>query len=122
MHTRDGRRDLRRGAVLLAIGFWLLAGTLGGARFSPGHSWPMLLVLIGVALALTPNCRHGRRSGILLIAWGALAWVATHGTWGLGWKSVGPLLLVTVGALLIWSAIAEQRDGGRRAVSGGDDA
>lgn len=121
MSSRDGRRDLRRGALLLAIGFWLLAGTLAGPQLAPGRSWPLLLVLIGGALALTPSHRHGRRPGVLLIAWGTLAWVAEHRLWGLEWRSVGPLILVTIGVLLVWTSILDQRDRPRRFLHGEGD-
>lgn len=121
MSRRDGRRDLRRGALLLAVGIWLLVGTLIGGRLSPGNSWPLLLILLGVAFALTP-CRErgGRRFGVLLASWGALAWIAENRIWGLEWHSIGPLVMVTVGILLIWSSIQRQQDGGRAPSPGGD--
>lgn len=110
-HRRDRSpgRDIRRGAVLLAIGAWLLLGTLGDPARDYGRSWPVLLVFLGIAFLLTPVGDGGRRPGPSLIVIGALCWIAVEGAWGLDWHSVWPLFLVLAGAGLVWRAIEEQR-------------
>lgn len=118
----DGGRDLRRGAALVAVGLWLLLGTMGGPRLDYGESWPLLLVFLGIAFLATPVAGRGRRPGPLLIAWGALCWVAVHQLWGLGWDSIWPLILVAVGASLVWSAVVEERRSSDSPSRGGVDA
>jgi len=109
---RGNREELRKGLILLAVGTWLLANTLEIGGLDYGDSWPLLLILIGLAITFTPS--RGRRScrgaeGPILILWGTLAWIATHQLWGLGWGSVWPLVVVAIGVSIIWHAVADQR-------------
>jgi ABC-type Fe3+-siderophore transport system permease subunit len=113
---RGGRGELRKGLILLAVGLWFLANTLEVGGLDYESSWPLLLILIGVAMTAAP--RAGRRAccsaqGPVLILWGALAWIATHHVWGLSWTSVWPLALVAIGVGIVWRAVAEQLDLGR---------
>ena len=100
------RGHLRRGAILVAVGLWLLVSTPGIGGFDYSDSWPLLLVFIGFALVLFPNRCDGRVTGVSLIAWGGLMYVAVHGLWGFNWANVWPLVLVVVGAGITWRALA----------------
>ena len=105
------QRDLRKGLILLAVGSWFLANTLELGGLDYGSSWPLLLILIGLAITVTPAA--GRRAswsaeGPILILWGVLAWIATHQLWGLSWGTVWPLALVAIGVAMVWRAVAEQ--------------
>jgi len=119
-----GREELRKGMILLAVGLWLLVNTLdiGGLDF--GGSWPLLLILIGLAITFSPSggrrvCRSGQ--GPLLILWGSLAWIAMHQLWGLTWGTVWPLLVVAIGLSIVWRAIVDQRPRTHPDSTGEDD-
>jgi hypothetical protein len=124
--TDPSRNQLRKGLVLLAVGGWLLLNTVGPFDLAGGwflintgpfylayhNSWPILMILIGLAITIAPNekeLRRGVRPGIFLIAWGVLAWIAERGLWGFSWSTVWPLFLVCAGLAIAWGAIAEQR-------------
>lgn len=106
----EERGELRKGMILLAVGIWFLVNTLGIGGLAYDHSWPLLLILIGLAITLTPH--RGRvccgAPGPIMILWGALAWIAIHQLWGLSWGTVWPLILVAVGVSIAWRAVAEQ--------------
>lgn len=106
----EHREELRKGLILLAVGIWFLVNTLGIGGLDYSDSWPLLLILIGLAITVTPRGRRicSGMPGPVLILWGALAWIATRQLWGLSWGTVWPLALVAIGAAIAWNAIAEQ--------------
>jgi hypothetical protein len=111
--TNDRNRELRKGFIMLAVGTWFLANTLDLFDLSFDRSWPLLLILIGLAMTLAPNteeCRRGM-SGVMLMIWGALFWVVVQGLWGFNWSNIWPLFVVGAGLNIVWRAIAEQRRG-----------
>lgn len=105
-----GGEELRKGLILLAVGLWLLVNTLGIGGLDYGDSWPLLLILIGLALTFTRG--RGRRccggQGPILIFWGSLAWIAIQQHWGLTWSTIWPLVVVAIGLSIVWRAIADQ--------------
>ena len=107
---RENHEELRKGMVLLAVGIWLLVNTLGIGGLDYGESWPLLLILIGLAITFAPS--RGRLlcgpQGPILILWGALAWIAIHQLFGLTWGTVWPLVLVAIGLSIVWRAVADQ--------------
>ena len=109
------RSDMRRGGIVVAVGLWLLASSLNIGGLDHSNSWPLLLVLIGVALAAVPRGRKGRFPGVILIAWGALAAIAVNRLWGFGWSNIWPLFLVVIGLEMVVNAISEQRRPSSRA-------
>ena len=131
----EGRRDLRKGLILLAVGTWFLLNTLGiweriaevgWNRAQVGNvvlgyhsSWPLLMILIGVAMTIAPDSCGRRSPGPLLIGWGALCWVAMTGLWGFHWSSIWPLVLVLVGLSIVWNSLQTQKNR-RRPVKGGN--
>ena len=112
--TNDRNRELRKGFIMLAIGIWFLANKLDLFDLSYDTSWPLLLILIGLAMTLAPNikerCNRGA-SGVMLMIWGALFWVAVQGLWGFTWNNAWPIFVVGAGLDITWRAIAEQRRG-----------
>ncbi len=110
----EARADFRRGGILVAVGLWLLATTLHIGGLNWINSWPLLLILIGVVIMIFPQGRKGPISGVLLIAWGALAAIAVNGLWGFGWFNIWPLFLIVVGVEMVINAIVAQRRPTRR--------
>lgn len=108
---RKTRSELRKGLILLAVGIWFLVNTLeiGGLHY--GESWPLLLILIGLAITFTPSSRRRlccEAEGPVLVLWGALAWIAIHRVWGISWGTVWPLVIVAIGLSIVWRAVADQ--------------
>lgn len=113
MRSRDQHsRELRRGLTLLAVGGWFLLNTLGVFDLDYHRSWPLLLILIGLAMTIAPSGRErcrGVRPGVFMMAWGALAWIAESHLWGFGWNNIWPLFLVGAGLAIVWRALSDQR-------------
>jgi hypothetical protein len=109
--SNDRNRELRKGFIMLAVGIWFLANTLDLFGLSYGDSWPLLLILIGLAMTLAPRTEEScdRMSGVILMAWGFLFWTVTHSLWGFTWTNVWPLFVVGAGLNIVWRALAEQR-------------
>lgn len=108
---RRTRSELRKGLILLAVGIWLLVNTLQIGGLDYGDSWPLLLILIGLAITFTPASRRRVCCGMegpVLILWGSLAWIAIHRLWGIGWDNVWPLVIVAIGLSIVWRAVADQ--------------
>jgi hypothetical protein len=119
MDVKDNE-ELRKGLILLAVGTWLLFNTLGLFGLAYHRSWPLLLILIGLAMTIAPKRSErcsGVRSGVFLMAWGVLAWVATSSLWGFGWDNIWPLFLIGLGLSIVWKAVNEQRRKGAAARS-----
>ena len=109
--TNDRKRELRKGFIMLAVGTWFLANTLDLFGLSYDSSWPLLLILIGLAMTIAPKVEEDckRTSGVILMLWGSLFWVVTQGLWGFTWTNIWPLFVVGAGLNIVWRAIAEQR-------------
>ena len=107
---RSDRREVRRGAILVVVGVWLLLASmrLWGATYA--NSWPLLMVGIGLVNTVFPSASdRGRLGGLMLMVWGGLFWIAVKGLWGFGWSNIWPLVLVVVGGEMVVTAIAAQR-------------
>ena len=123
--------ELRQGLILLAVGTWFLFNTIGLFGLAYHRSWPLLLILIGLATTIAPKpserCGGVRSavyiwpSGVFLMAWGALAWVATSRLWGFGWGNIWPLFLIGLGLSIVWKAVNEQRRKGAALNLGSDE-
>ena len=107
--SKSNRRSIRVGAILIAVGIWSLINQLGIDGIWFGSSWPLILVLIGLAMAIVPSPSEGRREGIMLMVWGGLFWIAVHQLWGLGWSTIWPMFLVALGLELIWQALSRRQ-------------
>jgi hypothetical protein len=66
--------------------------------------WPLLLVGLGLARILGGCCARERRGGIWLLAIGL--WFALNEFTVLRYHDTWPLLLVAVGGLIVWDAVA----------------
>lgn len=124
MSSRDQHSgELRKGLILLAVGGWFLLNTLGAFDLAYQRSWPLLLILIGLAMTIAPDrreCFRGVRPGVFVMAWGALAWIAESRLWGFGWNNIWPLFLVCAGLAMVWRALGGERRAPSTPESGSD--
>ena len=108
LSSAETRRKRSGGLVLTVVGVWLLLNTLGILGLDWSESWPLLLILIGVAKMLIPDdCR--RSSGLELILFGVWAFLNVFEVWGLHWSNSWPIALVIAGLFIIWKALTERR-------------
>lgn len=66
--------------------------------------WPLVMVGFGVSKIAGACCANCRRSGFWLLGIGL--WFTLNQFTSLGYHDTWPLLLVLVGALLMWDAVA----------------
>ena len=116
---RSERSDIRRGAMLVGVGGWLLIVSLGIGDLSYSSSWPLLLIIFGLIRTILPSEDRGRMSGVMLMAGGTIAWIATNRLWDFGWVSIWPLFVVFAGVEIVWSALRDPRGRRRRQESRG---
>ncbi len=91
----------------LVFGLMLIVGgivlTLNGLDIAYVFGlWPLILVGLGISRILDACCAERRRSGAWLLAIGS--WCALNEFTALRYRDTWPLLLVAVGALIIWDA------------------
>jgi len=98
------------GGLLLIIGTALLLDNLDIIYIGDlWNHWPFIVVAIGIGKVLEAGDAKGRRDG---------AWLAFIGLWlyasvfhflGLSFSTSWPLLLVGIGASMIWDSIIKSR-------------
>jgi hypothetical protein len=99
--TSEGRRFVF-GIVLVLGGLVLLANRLDIFHFFA--LWPLFIVGLGLAKIVGACCGRQRRNGIWLVAFGV--WFSINEFTSLGYHHTWPLILVAVGGMLAWDAMA----------------
>jgi hypothetical protein len=95
-------RHVAFGAVLIVIG---LLAVLNGRDIGYAFTmWPLILVGFGLARVVAGCCARDRRSGAWLLVFGG--WFALNRFTVLGYHDTWPLLVVAIGAMIAWDAIA----------------
>jgi len=111
VRTQDAPPSPLLGLVLALVGLAWLAENLG---VEPGHvlgslwPWPLLLLILGVAL-LAGGRPHSVGRGVALIGAGLLVWASrAHLLPVPFWHVVAPALLAAAGGLLLWRSISRR--------------
>ena len=105
----EDRRQRGSALVLTSVGVWMLVNTLELFGLDWGDSWPLLLILIGGAKLIAPDC--GRRSsGLLMLLIGVWASLNVFELWGLYWENSWSIALIIVGLFIVWKALFERQD------------
>ena len=71
--------------------------------------WPLILIGMGIVRMVQPQASRRRGSGLWMILIGSWLLIGTLGLFGLDYGSSWPLLIVAVGAGMIWEALSRQR-------------
>ncbi len=95
-------RQVILGVLFVAGGVILLLHQLN--IFYVFGLWPLLIVGLGVSRLLGACCAHGRRDGLWLLAIGL--WLSLNEFTALRYRDTWPLLLVAIGGLIAWNAMA----------------
>jgi hypothetical protein len=99
--TSEGRRFVF-GIVLVLGGLVLLVNRLD--IFHVFALWPLFIVGLGLAKIVCACCGRQRRNGIWLLAFGV--WFSINEFTSLGYHHTWPLILVAVGGMMAWDAMA----------------
>jgi predicted membrane protein len=95
------------GALIAVIGLALLVDNL---NIFPGirlyRFWPIILVVIGL---MNIACRSGRFFGVILLILGAMFQLNELGYAHFGWNQIWPIVLISVGLLVMWSSLEARR-------------
>ncbi len=100
-HQAQVRRSVF-GGMLVTAGVLLLI--FHRDIFSAFALWPLVPVGLGLARVLGGCCAHCRREGLWFLAIGL--WFALNEFTVLRYHDTWPLLLVAIGALITWDAVA----------------
>ena len=109
------------GVVVIAMGVLFLLDNLGIWDFHGViRFWPMMFVLVGAIKMADTGSPNGRFLGAVLILVGATMTLNRFGFFYLSWRTVWPLLLILLGGMVVFKAIAGRRMMGRPLKDGDD--
>ncbi|TFW33385.1 LiaI-LiaF-like domain-containing protein [Massilia horti] len=98
------------GVLVVAIGVLFLLDNFGFVDFSYVLGfWPLVFIVIGVVKLFDTSSPNGYVIGIVLIALGLTMVLNRLGWFYLSWRMVWPLLLIAIGALLVFRATVGRR-------------
>jgi predicted membrane protein len=93
------------GVAVIALGCLFLLENLGILDFDYTlQFWPVLLILAGALKLSQSSDTRSRVVGGVLIAFGATLILKSTGLLHVGWRTLGPLLLIAVGLLVIFKS------------------
>ncbi len=95
-------RRIVMGLMFVAAG--LLLTIEGRSIFQIGSLWPLLFIVPGLGRIIGACCPGHRRGGYWLLGLGL--WFALNEYTALGYHHTWPLLLVFVGGMVAWEAVA----------------
>ena len=110
MDSNTARVNLGRvviGAAFLVWGLLLTLNQIGVTyvqRVGVGALWPLILVALGIGKVAGCDSRRGLRSGMWLLVMGL--WFALNEFTVFGYHDTWPLLVVAVGAMMVWDVMA----------------
>ncbi len=104
----DGEKGRHRGSgmVTMLVGCWLLINTLGLFDLTYRDSWPLLVILLGLARLFAAS---GRGFGVVMILVGAWFLARNLGVWDVELNKVWPILIIVVGISIVWKALTTGR-------------
>jgi len=95
------------GAIIAVIGLGLLVDNLNiFPAFRLYQFWPLILVAAGI---MNIACRSARVFGVILLMLGVLFQLSEFGILHFGWAQLWPVVLISVGILVMWSSLEARR-------------
>jgi predicted membrane protein len=113
------------GALVIGLGLLFLLDNLNVVDFHDAYRfWPVVFIVFGVARISDTRTPNGMITGGVLIVIGLMLTLRGLGFVYFSWRTIWPLLLMVVGAGVIYKAIAGRRERADTVVSmkEGDDA
>jgi predicted membrane protein len=109
--TRSVPSQVVLGVLVIAMGLLFLLDNLGVIDFRRALAfWPMVFIIAGVVKLFDTSSRNGHVVGVVLIAVGVTMMLHRFGFFYLSWETMWPLLLIGLGALVVYRAIAGRRE------------
>jgi len=97
------------GMVLITLGVLFTLNNVGYIDISSlWRFWPLILIALGITRMIQPEVQRRRSSGVWLVMIGSWLLIGSLGLFGLGYGSAWPLLIVAVGAGMIWESLSRQ--------------
>ncbi len=104
MGSRNASR-LFAGLVIIVLGGLALLDNFGVIRIHDvWRFWPLLLIAVGLARLLRPRGSPGRFAGVIFFAVGLWLLLENLDLWPYSLRDLWPLLVILLGAWLVWSA------------------
>jgi predicted membrane protein len=98
------------GYVLIVIGILFTLENLGVIEnYQLWEFWPVILILVGIAHVFRPGRQGQRVWGFLEIGFGAFFLLRTLGVFWISFWKIGPVMMVAIGAYLIYEAFGPGR-------------
>jgi predicted membrane protein len=98
------------GVLVIVIGMLFLLDNLGIIDFRHALAfWPLAFILAGVIKLFDTSSRNGYVVGAVLIAVGVTLMLNRLGFVYLSWRTLWPVLLIAMGALVVYRAVAVRR-------------
>jgi predicted membrane protein len=98
------------GLILMGIGVIFLLGNMG---YLDVHKvvtfWPVILIIFG-AVKIAESRDHGRTAGIFWVVTGLLFLLGSFGIIRMTVRELWPVLLIGIGALVLWRAALVRRE------------
>lgn len=110
------------GILVVAIGVLFLLDNFGIVDFGYVLGfWPLVFIVVGVVKLFDTSSANGYVLGIVFIAIGLTMVLNRLGWFYLSWRMVWPLLLIAVGALLVFRAAVGRRQAAPLKEAAGED-
>jgi hypothetical protein len=104
---RGAQGQVVLGVLVIALGLLFLLDNLGLIELGRVLAfWPLLIVVLGIVKLVDTDSSNDKVLGIVLIALGATLLLNRLGYFYFTWHMTWPLLLIALGALLVYRAAA----------------
>jgi predicted membrane protein len=104
------------GMVVIGLGLLFLLDNLGFLDFEYTlHFLPMLLAVFGVLKIVQARSTQGVAVGALMVVGGTLLTLRSLGFLFISWRTLWPLILIAVGAGVVYRSVMAQRESTRPA-------
>ncbi|HYR43516.1 MAG TPA: DUF5668 domain-containing protein [Terriglobia bacterium] len=103
-------KHLAAGVIFLVIGAVFLLGNMGYLDVREVFAyWPLILIVFGVVRIVESREDYGQTAGIFWVVVGLLFLLGSFGIIRLAFHELWPVLLIGVGALMLWRAALARR-------------
>jgi predicted membrane protein len=103
------------GGLVIGMGVLFLLDNLGIVDFDRALSfWPIVFIIAGIVKLLDTNARNGYVVGLLLIGAGATLILNRLGFFYVSWNTLWPVLLIALGAMVMYRATLGRATMGRK--------
>jgi predicted membrane protein len=104
-------KNLATGLIFVAIGVIFLLGNMGYLDVREVFAfWPIILIVFGVVRIVESREDYGQTAGIFWVVVGLLFLLGSFGVIRMAFQELWPILLIGVGALMLWRAALVRRE------------